>query len=315
MSDDFVVAVTATYERVELLKRLISSLSKAGPELGGLVVVDNSPGGTAKSAVNQANFEVVYCHPGQNLGCGAGLRLGMEKSLAHFGGRITHFLMLDDDAELPPNAVSSLLEVGRQANAEVMYPMIVNEKGNIGWFPGLLGSPTAWEVIRRVKTPEEYRKECGNTSLPFTWSTVICLLISRRAVNAVDLPADNFWVRGEDIEYSLRLTSRFKSAFVPSVVVRHLVPTATENNSRSEILKHLAMMQNLAFMGTRLPHGRAVLRHFPGNVYRFIRAHGLNWTSFKFLTLALWLGAVKGKPAGETGYNTFQQQFAELRSQ
>jgi GT2 family glycosyltransferase len=315
MRDLFVVGVTATFERAESLKRMLRSLSEAGPELRAFVVVDNSPSATAREVANSAQFEVIHCHPGQNLGCGAGLHLGMETAFDKFGDRITHFLLLDDDVEFPANAVSSLLDLGCRANAEVICPMIVDKSGVIGWFPGL-SSPVPWKVIRRVKTPKEYWRECGLGPVRFSWSTGVCLLISQRAVRVAGLPAKNFWVRGEDLEYSLRLTSRCESAFVPGLVVRHLVADSVQNGpvGSGEVLKHLAMMQNLAYMITRLPHGRRVLRHFPGNVYRFIRAHGLTWSSIRSLIVALWLGFMSGRPAGAAGYNTFQRQFAQLYS-
>src|SRR5437016_6923931 len=109
MSDAFVVAVTATFERADSLKRLIDSFANAGQELGGFVVVDNSPSASSSAVAKSSQFELVYCHPGQNLGCGAGLRLGMEKASERFSDRITHFLLLDDDAELSPGALTRLL--------------------------------------------------------------------------------------------------------------------------------------------------------------------------------------------------------------
>jgi GT2 family glycosyltransferase len=311
MNSAFVVGIVATFQRVPELHQLVNSLQEAGPELKALVVIDNSPERGAEAVVSMSHLATVYLHPGRNLGCGGGLHLGMKTALEKFGDRITHLLLLDDDAVLPANAITALIKRARAVGAEVVYPMIVNHEGRIGWFPGLL-SPIPWNVIRQVDTPEEYWKKCGNTPVPFSWSPGVCLLISEDAVRTAGFPATDFWVRGEDLEYSLRLTSKFRSAFIPDVVVQHLLSQAISPGSSGELLKHLAMLQNIAYMATRLPHARRLLRTIPGNTFRFFRVNGYSLSHFGSLCAALWLGMFRGRPAGADGYNLFEKRYARL---
>jgi len=103
------------------------------------------------------------------------------------------------------------------AAADVIYPMIVDGAGRIGWFPGLQ-EEEPWRVIRQATTPAEYLERCGPGAVSFSWSPGVCLLVTARALRSVGPPRGDYWVRGEDLEFSLRLTSRFRSAFVPTVV-------------------------------------------------------------------------------------------------
>ena len=311
MREYSVVAVVATLDRPAEVARLIKSLVPSALYMVGVVIVDNGGNLDLNQIYNGVELSVGICHPQRNLGCGGGLHFGMKSARERFGSQITHFLLLDDDAVLPPDAIGSLIERGQAVNADVIYPMVIDREGRIGWFPGLR-SPLPWKTIRRVQTPGDYLKICGPEPVPFSWSPGVCLLVSRTAVEVMGFPAVDFWVRGEDLEYSLRLTSRFRSAFIPDVVVQHLVSQPIYNSKAAELLKHLAMLQNVAYLATRLPYGRRTLRHLPGNIFRFFQANGYSLSHFGSLCAALWLGMFAGRPAGADGYNLFEKRYARL---
>lgn len=311
MREHSVVVVVATLNRPAEVARLVKSLVPGALYMAGVVIVDNGRNLDLNQIYNGGELSVDICRPQRNLGCGGGLHFGMKSAREKFGSRITHFVLLDDDAVLPPDAIGSLIERGQAVNADVIYPMVVDREGRIGWFPGLR-SALPWKTIRQVQTPGDYLNICGPEPVPFSWSPGVCLLVSRTAVQAVGFPAVDFWVRGEDLEYSLRLTSKFRSAFIPDVVVQHLVSPSGATSRAAELLKHLAMLQNLAYMATRLPYGRRILRHLPGNIVRFFRANGYSLSHFGSLCAALWLGMFAGRPAGANGYNVFEKRYARL---
>jgi rhamnopyranosyl-N-acetylglucosaminyl-diphospho-decaprenol beta-1,3/1,4-galactofuranosyltransferase len=302
-----VVAVIASYRRPAELRRLLESLGGLRAPLEAVVVTDNGNDKASGELLATLGPKVTRLVPGKNLGCGGGLKFAIDHAIENYGDRLTHVWILDDDAVVGTDTLERLLVAGEAARADVIYPMIVDGRGRIGWFPGLLRAEP-WRVIREVKTPAEYVERCGADPVPFSWCPGVCLLVSARALRSVGPPRGDYWVRGEDLEFSLRLTARYSSAFVPTVVVSHLQPPPSDPLVREgERIRYLAMMQNLGYTGFRLPHGRRMLRTLPGNSLRFLRAHGWTPGNLAGLGRALWLGAVRGFPAGDPRGNALQQ--------
>jgi GT2 family glycosyltransferase len=235
----------------------------------------------------------------ENLGCGGGLRQAEEYALATFASQYTHVWILDDDTVVAPDSLAALLAALEKSGAEAAAPMILNETGRIGWFSGLT-DPEKFRVICRAQTPAEYLAASGPDPVPFSWSTGICLLLSRRALETVGLHRTDFWIRGEDLEFSLRITGKFPGVFVPTVSVQHLPPPAQESpaSQRSEYLKSCAHLQNVGYIGLHLPHGRRIAGKIPGNLYRFLKDARCAPRAFLDATRALWHGAVLRQPAG-----------------
>jgi hypothetical protein len=123
------------------------------------------------------------------------------------------------------------------------------------------------------------------------------------------LPRDDFWFQGEDLEWTLRLTAKFFGVLAPAAECRHLPPPAESRRAR---LKAAAMLQNNLFTATRLPHGRRLLRHAPGNLWRFLRAENFSRVAWALAWSAHWRGGVRGQPAGAPGADGFRREWERL---
>ena len=295
----FVVGIVATYRRAPELERLLQSLRGCGVPMA-LLVVDNAGDAETEAVVRAApeGLEVVRLEPGENLGCGGGLAFGERAAFERYGDRFTHLWVMDDDIELAPGVLDRLLCAMDKEGAALACPMITWPDGRIGWFPGLL-ERQPFRVVCTVRTPAEYLAQCGSRPVRFSWATGVSLLVSRQALERCGGHRDDFWIRGEDLEWSLRMTSRFDGVFVPDALVRHL-PRPAQNSPEAQAAerkKHGALLQNTAYIAFRLPHGRRILRHLPGNLWRFMKEWG--WVrGFIEGTRLFWLGAVRGLPAG-----------------
>lgn len=304
-----VAALIATYRRPQELQRLLQSLTQVRG-LAAVIVVDNEGSESVRTLIEQAYPGAHYVNPGSNTGCGGGLKLAEEYALRMPNRNFTHVLILDDDAVLPPETVEVLAIALAEKRADLAYSLITGEDGRVGWLPGLqdrgLGLRDAFDG-----TPEEFRARFGTEPREFVWAQGICLLVAREALERLGPHRDDFWVRGEDLEFSLRFTERGRGILVPGVAVQHLPPAENTALSReAEYLKHCALVQNIAYAGFRLSHGHRIAWTIVGALRRFFWVW--SWPAFGDALRALWRGAVFGEPAGTGMGRTFRARFAAL---
>jgi GT2 family glycosyltransferase len=225
---------------------------------------------------------------------------------------LTHLLILDDDAVLSPGTLATLAEAMERERASLAYPLVADVNGHVGWLPGLK-EPLPGVGESFDGSPGKFRARFGDEPRDFIWAQGVCLLVNREAVDHFGLHRDDFWVRGEDLEFSLRYTVRSRGIFVPTAVVEHLPPNEDSEPSReAEYLKHCALVQNIAFIGYRLPHGYRIAWTVAGATRRLVRMW--TWRAAGDALRAWWRGAVRGEPAGAGSGNTFRARFDALTS-
>lgn len=295
------IVVTATYRRPDGLADLLASLRSEGSEVIGVVVVDNAGSADTSVIVSRSPLPVHVITPGRNLGCGGGVALGLREALRD--PTVTHVAVFDDDAKAAPGVFRAMLDALQTSAADAVTPLILNHAGYIGWFPGPLMQP-AWSLVREENvTPNQFRQACGNEPLDWVWSPWPSLLVTRRAVETVGFPRDDFWFQGEDIEWTTRISARFRAVLAPAAEAWHLPPIGNSGNS---FLKAAAMLQNNAFTASRLAHGRRLLHTIPGNAWRFLRGHRFAGRAWSAAARAHWNGLVLGRPAGVAGADQFR---------
>jgi dolichol-phosphate mannosyltransferase len=103
------VIVVPTYNEMQNIGSLISSLLEAGPDVGILVVDDNSPDGTAAyvEGVGATNPRVVLLKRAEKLGLGSAYIAGFKSAL-EMGAR--YVIQMDADFSHDPRYITALLE-------------------------------------------------------------------------------------------------------------------------------------------------------------------------------------------------------------
>jgi len=302
-----VVAVTATYRRPAEIARLLAALEASKEPLHGIVVVDNASDTATREHVARSAIPNRYEDAGANLGCGGGLKRGEEIALREFP-QLTHVWILDDDTVPEPDTLRTLLDAMQAHTAGAACPQVSDAEGNLNWFPGLLDRKR-FDILRTSATPSEFIERGGGEPGEFSWATGVALLVTREALETAGLHRDDFWVRGEDLDFSLRITGQARGVYVPRAHLAHLPPGGGRVvDDFPERMKHAAMLQNCAYLMARTRHGRRLLRHWPGNAWRHVSRFGLGALSDVFT--ALRLGALSGQPAGSPVADTFRRRLA-----
>ena len=291
-----IAAVVVTYRRELELVRLLQSIeaSTVVPDL--VLIIDHAAQTTTQAAVARIHLNTIYVASPENLGPGAGWKRGMETALEQ-QPETTHFLILDDDVVLPENAIAKL--IAASVNAAITCPILLDSNEQIWGFPEPVDS-VARRTIREVQTSAECMQRLGHLPLPFCWCTGACVLVRRDAVDAVGFYRTDFWMLGEDLEYSMRVAAYGGGLFLPDVFVPHLPPAASDEKAASAAhrRKFESLLQNLAYLAFHHPNSRHLKFYLPGNARRYFGTFGWNLVRAGRLAQCLWKGAIRARPAG-----------------
>lgn len=305
-----VVAVVVTWRRERELERLLASLEKSTVSFAGCVVMDHA--GTVSASATQHSFPVRIFADLSNPGPGAGWANGARRARELFGE--TDVLFLDDDVVLPPATLEILQR--EKAGARAICPLLEDTGGRLWGFPEPADIPLR-KVIREASTPADALRQLGPGPHKFCWATGACLLVDSDGIAAAGLPGSDFWMLGEDLEYSMRLASGGGGVFTCLAVVPHLPPEPSDPEAarRSDYRKFCSLLQNLSFLSFHSRHSAHMWRYLPGNYRRFFRTHGYGMAAVADSFGCFWQGAVRGRPAGHPAGVRLRERIAarELR--
>jgi len=296
-----VVAVVVTYRRPAELMRLVESLETSEVALFGCVIVDHEAAGTVRTALAGRRLDLRVIEDATNPGPGAGWANGARHVQAEFGDEVEAVWFLDDDVVIPPDALGTLLSEMGKVKAGAMAPLLSDAEGKLWAFP----EPDERALrtkIREAVTPADAFRLLGDAPLRFSWATGACLLVTRAMIEKIGLHRGDFWMLGEDLEYSMRIAGEGIGYFTCRAVVAHLPPQATshERARDADYLKFCALLQNLSYLAFHGPQGNHMAGYLAGNFRRFFRSHGFRFETLRDAVSCLWHGAVRGHPAGHT---------------
>ncbi len=168
-----ITVVIVTYNNIAMLKDLLSDLDTQTRLAEKIVVVDNASTDSTSAVLPAAYAHVRYMRLGENTGSAGGYRAGLQVALAESDLILT----LDDDLRLEKDMLEEL---------EKSFERFKNT-GKVA-------------VVRAVVRGGRSQK---GKVWEFTWRGT---LFNALAIKEVGLPVDDFFIYGEDLEYSFRLS-------------------------------------------------------------------------------------------------------------
>ena len=213
-----------TYNRLPLLQKCIEKLEAQTEPCDILVVNNASADGTAEwlTECEAKNKRLHARDTGANLGGAGGFNFGMRWAVEAGYGCLW---LMDDDCLPEPDALEKLMEADRLL------------KGEYGW----LSSVALWtdgtacrmnrQKLKKVAAADSPSRQDGLAQA--NQATFVSLLLSAGTVRRVGLPIREFFIWGDDIEYTRRIAVREK---LPGFVVeKSRVIHAMKENTGSSI--------------------------------------------------------------------------------
>lgn len=209
-----VLTVLVTYNRKELLRESLDALY-ASTVPSDILVIDNaSTDGTLDSLKDDIKQgKIRYFCTKENIGGAGGFSMAAGFALKE--GRDYVWLM-DDDTIVHPDTLEKLIE---QARA---HPEGAFFSSKALWTDGKENRMNAHRLLE---------KDHGQKAVKCREATFVSMLVKTSAIKELGLPIAEFFIWGDDIEYSRRLSKKYPCYYVPGSEVLH----KTKTNAGSDI--------------------------------------------------------------------------------
>lgn len=221
MSEIKLLALIITYNRLPLLKECIQAVLGQTWNSFDILVIDNhSTDGTWEYLqALEGKDSISFLRQGQNTGGSGGFHIGIREALRR---GYSHIWLMDDDTVPDSHAAERLLSADRLLGK---YGFLVSLPI---WKDGSL-------CKMNLPLPGQFRREKGRILqeglLPVRKATFVSMLLKAEIVREVGLPIKEFFIWGDDQEYTERISKKYKCYLVLSSVVQH----KTKNNLGSDI--------------------------------------------------------------------------------
>ncbi len=201
--------VVVTYNRKILLKECIEALKKQSEKDCFVLVVDNcSTDGTYDYIKDLVDNEYVYytC-TNKNIGGAGGFNFGMKKAMEYSP---KYLWLMDDDCIVQHDSLKNLLDFAKTKNDNF----------------GFLSSVVRWKdndicKMNIQKTSLKDKVTNFDIDQKIKFATFVSFFVRTDVVKEVGLPIKEFFIWGDDLEYSSRVSNKYPSYLVSSSVVIH----------------------------------------------------------------------------------------------
>lgn len=202
-----VYAVIVTYNRLDILKKCIEAVLNQSYKDLKVVIIDNaSTDGTRQYIEELSNNKIIYINTGKNLGGAGGFNRGIKE--AYLKGAKWVWIM-DDDVLPNPNALEELmkaLKIVKPQKTSFLASCVYSPKGEAMNTPG---------VDLRSKNGYPFWYEYLDKGLvKLNAATFVSILVNSAAIEKCGLPCSDFFIWGDDTEYTKRIYRHYGLAYL-----------------------------------------------------------------------------------------------------
>lgn len=219
---DLAIVIT-TYQRQELLKKLLKSIDSQKTKPSKIYVVDNENSLDTKKLVNSFN-RTRYIAMQENTGGAGGFSRGIE--VAYQAGHEWLWVM-DDDVKLLPNAIEKLVKWTKRTNSELNSVQEFDEitAGYQVSRKNFDGTPFYWQYHfwNRLAIPNPIAPSKWKSNEKFRAMNTTCFeggLFHRQLIKKIGLPDARFFIYWDDTIYGYLASKVTKLALVSDVVIQ-----------------------------------------------------------------------------------------------
>jgi GT2 family glycosyltransferase len=207
MNSKTIAAVVVTYNRLELLKECIDSLRRQTRKVDNIIVVNN--GSTDLTHSWLIKQEDIHLINQDNMGGSGGQHTGIKYA---YENKFDWIWCMDDDTIPEQNALEALSK-----NISFTYENTGFLASLVKWTDGSLHKMN----LQWPRNINFYSNIFDSKAIEIEYSSFVSLFLNRNAVNECGFPIKEMFIWYDDIEYTRRISSKFKGYLILDSIVYH----------------------------------------------------------------------------------------------
>ncbi len=265
-----VAAIVVTFNRSKLLLECLDALLRQSRPLHRVILIDNASTDDTVEKLRTGGYldnpVIDFTRLPTNTGGAGGFHEGVKRAMT-LG--MDWLWIMDDDAEPYPDALERMAEafgrpgIGGVANLTLGLdgkPQLEHR----GWLRVCGLTPRAHRAIDASQIGAE---------LEISFASFVGLAVHRSAVERIGLPKRELFIKGDDLEYCIRLATIGPLILVPGSRIRH----------KDGVSANYQQQRRFGMSSTRVPVNKLWLSYFSlRNLVWMRRQHCGNLTAFLY---------------------------------
>ena len=249
-----VAALVVTYNRLDLLKECIDALVNQKKDVSHIIVIDNnSNDGTREylSGIHDEKFVIKSLN--ENLG-GSG---GFFEGISIFQKELNddYIWIMDDDTIPTPSALNELEIAARNVDS---FGFLAS---NVRWTDGTPSSVNI-PAVNDSKWNLTVNSENDNFYPVLEHASFVSIIVPKNVINEVGMPIKEFFIWGDDVEYTTRISEKYLSYYVPHSLVIHKIKNNNSmsivNENGDRVDRYFYDVRNKMYRARELSHKKGI---------------------------------------------------------
>lgn len=202
--------VIVTYNKLVLLKECLEGIINQTHKVNEIFIIDNCSNDGTGEYINLLQKDVDninYIKLENNIGGAGGFSYGIKKAYA---AGMEYIWIMDDDTIPQPLTLRNLI-------------VTANDK-TLNW--GFLSSNVRWIdnsacVMNVPKVSKDWNEKSDRGIIKIESASFVSLLINRKMLDEVGYPIKEYFIWGDDVEFTRRISQSSPGYFVPNSIVLH----------------------------------------------------------------------------------------------
>lgn len=218
-----IAAIIVTYNRLELLKNCLYAVERQSLQPTTIIIVNNKSTDGTEAFLSlweksQSSINKIVINMKNNTGGAGGFHHGIKQAV---NKNHDWFWMMDDDVIPDEIALESLLQATEQLNGmDGYYSSLAFDENRTS----TVNVPQIDLRLSELNYPN-WAEHLQNGIVKIMETTFVSLFVSKKSILQVGLPIKEFFIWGDDTEFTLRLAKAgFQGYLIGNSTVRHLRP-------------------------------------------------------------------------------------------
>lgn len=279
MAEATIAVVVVTYNRKKLLIECLDAILSGTRLPDKIILVDNGSTDNTPEFLKEEGYLknplVDYIRLPENTGGAGGFYEGVKYG---YEAGYDWLWLMDDDAAPEADALEKLSKYWYESDVSALANLKLDLAGDIlhphlGFF-NRQNNQNYFDFDVEIYKKVEKRLIGNNQVLEIAFSSFVGLMVSKKAIEQVGFPDKKFFIRGDDLEYCLRLNTAGKILLVTDSIILH-----KEAADQTEVMK--------SFLGRasyRTRYNRIWLTYFETRNAIWLRKNYASKTKFYWRT-------------------------------